>query len=363
MIGLQQAVRLRIGALLLTAVGLSALGAGLMLSAPWSAPVNAATENQPQANAYTPDEMLVVLGFTVSIDNAGTGSDPDSAWETVSGGSLNIEVADASVGTDQSHQTTPGHKYVDTLTLKGPLTADRKMAKLPRQPPGGTVVSENSYEVLENGAGKFKIEIDGAPVASANVESITMEDLVIDEREMTTGADWDYRVYGPGDAHYGSITVRSRVGKDSKELYQWWLDSSQGKNIRKNISVIALKRDGSEARRYNWIECFPVKYQPFVLDGSSKVAVEEITAQCTSVKFGAEGERKDLVEWLNSNVEGKDWKRTLTVKEILKDGSDGKTFTYLDCFPTRYVFPQFSASGTGNLYEEVSIKPIRLELS
>jgi hypothetical protein len=147
--------------------------------------------------AYTPDEMLVVLGFTVTIDNAGTGSDPDSAWETASGGSMNIEVADASTGSDQAHQTTPGHKYIDTLTLRGPLTSGRK-------------------------------------------------------------------------------------------------------------------------------------------------------ALCT---------------WITETVQGKPWKRSVVLTEILKDGNTGKTFTYLDCFPTRYVFPAFSASGTGNLYEEVNIKPIRLELA
>ena len=78
-----------------------------------------------------------------------------------------------------------------------------------------------------------------------------MEDLVIDERELSTGAVGDYRVYGPGDVHFGSITIRTRLGRDSTELYQWWLDASQGKDIRKSISVIALTRDGSEARRYD----------------------------------------------------------------------------------------------------------------
>jgi hypothetical protein len=148
-------------------------------------------------STYTPDDMLVVLGFTVTIDNAGSGSDTDSAWETCSGGSLNIEVADSSTGADQSHTTTPGHKYVDSITLRGPLTPGRK-------------------------------------------------------------------------------------------------------------------------------------------------------ALCT---------------WISDTVKGQPWKRTLVVKEIMKDGSDGKSFTYLDCFPTRYVFPAFSATGTGNLYEEVVIKPIRLELA
>jgi phage tail-like protein len=147
-------------------------------------------------------------------------------------------------------------------------------------------VNENSYEILENGAGKFKIDIAGAATASANVESITVEDLVIDEREMTTGSDWDYRVFGPGDAHFGSITIRSRVGKESKELYQWWLDCSQGKNIRKAISVIALKRDGSEARRWNVFEAFPTRWDPGEYSPSSNVACETIVAKMQRVELG-----------------------------------------------------------------------------
>ena len=148
-------------------------------------------------STYEADDMLVVLGFTIEITGAGSGGDPDSAWESCTGGSLNIEVADSSTGGDQYHTTTPGHKYVDTLVLRGPLTAGRKA----------------------------------------------------------------------------------------------------------------------------------------------------------------------LCDWITQTLQGEDSRRTVTVKEILKDGNDGKTFVYHDCFPTRYVFPAFSAAGTGNLYEEVSIKPIRLDLS
>ncbi|MHC4389986.1 MAG: phage tail protein [Planctomycetota bacterium] len=148
-------------------------------------------------STYSADEMLVVLGFTVTIDGGGTGTDVDSAWETCSGGALQIEVADASVGTDPYHETTPGHKYVDTLTLRGPLTSGR-------------------------------------------------------------------------------------------------------------------------------------------------------VAMC---------------DWITKTLNGEEWKRTVTVSEILKDGAAGKTFAYEDCYPTRYVYPAFSASGTGNLYEEINIKPIRLTLS
>lgn len=147
--------------------------------------------------SYTPDQMHKILGFRVEITGAGSGSDVDSAWETCTGGSLNIEVADASTGSDQFHTATPGHKYVEEVTLRGPMTSGRK----------------------------------------------------------------------------------------------------------------------------------------------------------------------SLCQWITETVQGKDWKRTLTITEITTDGSDGKTYTYLDCFPTRYVFPGLSSSGTGNLYEEVAVKPIRLELS
>lgn len=144
----------------------------------------------------------------------------------------------------------------------------------------------NSYEILENGSGKFTIDINGCGIASANVFSITVEDLVIDEREMTTGADWDYRNSGPGDAHYGSITIQSRVGANSSELYQWWLDCSQGKNIRKDISVISLKRDGStEARRWNIFQCFPTSWDPGEYSPSSNVACETIVAKMQRVEL------------------------------------------------------------------------------
>jgi len=146
-------------------------------------------------STYTPDEMLVVLGFTVTIDGGGTGTDVDDGWESCTGGALNIEVREQpGTGT-----TTPGHKYIDEITLRGPLTAGRNA----------------------------------------------------------------------------------------------------------------------------------------------------------------------LTDWINATVSGSvdQQYRTVVLKEILKDGTDGKTFTYFDCFPTRYVFPAFSAEGIEPLYEEITFKPRRMEVS
>lgn len=72
--------------------------------------------------------------------------------------------------------------------------------------------------------------------------------------------------------------------------------------------------------------------------------------------------RKWIAKNINNTIKDKFVRFDLTVIEINKDGSDGKRYTYNKCFLTRYVYPVLSADGTGNLYEEVSIKPERLSL-
>lgn len=143
----------------------------------------------------------------------------------------------------------------------------------------------NQDEFLENGAGKFAVDLPGCPVATMNIQSVQVEDLTIDVRETTCGVDWDFRTYAPGDAHFGKATFRSRVGKNSKELLQWLQDAAVGKNVRKNIAVIIKDRAGKEARRYNLMEVFPIKYDPGDYSPSSTTKVETITVKIGHVEF------------------------------------------------------------------------------
>lgn len=78
------------------------------------------------SDASTSDEMQITRGFRVEISGLEGGKSEDNAWEACTGGALNIEVADASVGSDQFHTSTPGHKYVDEIQLRGPMTSSRK---------------------------------------------------------------------------------------------------------------------------------------------------------------------------------------------------------------------------------------------
>jgi len=138
---------------------------------------------------------------------------------------------------------------------------------------------------LANGAVLFAVDIPGCPVASANIVSVDVDDLSIDIRELTTGHDVEYRVYAPGDAHYGNATFKCRVGTQTLELRQWLEDAAGGRNVRKSISVICLKRDHSEVLRYNLIDCFPVKWDPGDYSPSSTIAVESMRVKLGRIEF------------------------------------------------------------------------------
>ncbi len=76
--------------------------------------------------------------------------------------------------------------------------------------------------------------------------------------------------------------------------------------------------------------------------------------------------RKALCDWINETVEGKPWKRTLTITELLSvdgAGRDGRVFILHDAFPVAYRAEGLHKSKVvGNVMEEVAIKPIRVEL-
>ena len=98
----------------------------------------------PTIQDKPPDESLAAPGFTLRIDSGGTSGDIlTKNWETVTGGSLNIEVADASTGADGFREITRGRQYVEEISLRGPVTTQSG--------------SEGTYEILENGAGKFSL--------------------------------------------------------------------------------------------------------------------------------------------------------------------------------------------------------------
>lgn len=142
-----------------------------------------------------------------------------------------------------------------------------------------------AYEVLANAFG-FAVDIPGCSTASKNIREITIDELNIDVREMTTGLDPVYRIYGPGQAHWGNASFTSAVVLGgSKELQAWFTDCMNGKNIRKNISVTLNKSDKTGGRSYSLYDTFPTQWSSTNLDTSSTVSTEKIVVKVGRIEF------------------------------------------------------------------------------
>ncbi len=298
-------------------------------------------------------------------------------------------------------------------------------------------------------------EPGAVPVTLQGVQELSIDDIVFDYQavaspppgspvDLSSAQQGDYRLYSPGQAHWGNarITVDPGVGGDSQ--YQWWQDAVSGKGIRKNISVTLFKSDKTAGRRYNFFDCFPVSYQPPNLNSASSAhATERLTVNIGHIEFAdpeqsssavpgnvyvtfgdgnggsvtdtwdswGGGEpalilsqiytgspfrieipghkaveeltlsssawlgKKGYDAWITRALAGSPWlsgpKGTETGyillrfrkrPELLRTLPD-RSYTFYDCFPVRYVFPRLSVTNTtGNVMEEVSIKPIRVEL-
>lgn len=132
----------------------------------------------------------------------------------------------------------------------------------------------------------MSVDIPGAPEASRNIREIAIDDLEIDARIVEAGRDPEYRLYGPGHAHWGSARFTSAVTLGaSKELRIWFNEAAKGKNIRKNITVTLFKSDKTPGRSYTLMDCFPTQWSSVSFDTSSNVQSETLTVKVMRIEF------------------------------------------------------------------------------
>jgi phage tail-like protein len=148
-----------------------------------------------------------------------------------------------------------------------------------------TNTEAGGYEVIANAFG-FGCQIDGCDDAAKNIREIAIDELNIDIREMTTGLDVEYRLYGPGQAHWGSAKFTSACTLGgSKQFQAWFQEAAKGKNIRKNITVTLYRSNKQPGRSYTLNECFPTQWSSVNFDTSSTVQTETITVNVGYIKF------------------------------------------------------------------------------
>jgi len=71
-----------------------------------------------------------------------------------------------------------------------------------------------------------------------------------------------------------------------------------------------------------------------------------VTDITLKLPFGQPSEA--ICQWINDAVNGKPWKKSLIITELRRNGKPGTTYTYYDCFPIRYTFPELSKDAATN---------------
>jgi hypothetical protein len=120
----------------------------------------------------------------------------------------------------------------------------------------------------------FAVRIEGAPAASGAVREVEISPLRLSPRR--------------GEVRGAPIEATLKTAgspEGTKELQSWFEECAKGKNIRKSISVICLRRDGSPARTYNLFDCFPTQWSSVNFDTSSTVQTETLTVKIGRIEF------------------------------------------------------------------------------
>ena len=119
----------------------------------------------------------------------------------------------------------------------------------------------------------FRLEIDKVDAGFfKSVDGISVETEVVEYQE---GGINELTHKRHGKTKYSNIVLKRGFINDPAllEWYQQVIKAGEANStqvLRKSISVIILKRDGTEAGRYNYFECFPVSYSLTPLDVDDK---------------------------------------------------------------------------------------------
>ncbi len=127
----------------------------------------------------------------------------------------------------------------------------------------GTESSEGPYPNF-----RFKVEIDG--ILQAGFLEVIMPDARVNLPGTEPGGETT------GQTEYSNLILMWGVTSNI-ELYNWFGEASDGNVMLKNLSVILMDEDGSDAARWNFVDASPIRYDAPDLDAmGSAVAIEAL---------------------------------------------------------------------------------------
>jgi phage tail-like protein len=121
----------------------------------------------------------------------------------------------------------------------------------------------------------FAVEIEG--LVAGGFSEVSGLELELEVQEYREGGMNGFVHKRAGPAKYASNLVLRRGMTDSKVLWNWYWDVTQGTIQRKNVSILLMDEAGEEKVRWNFEQAYPVKWAgPGFKAGANEVAVESV---------------------------------------------------------------------------------------
>jgi hypothetical protein len=259
------------------------------------------------------------------VEIAGSsGKEVDTAWESVSGGEMIIELTETTIGRDKFSTSSPGHKTINEVTLRGAMTDGRK------------ALCEWINDTVQGKPWKRMLTI---------TELLSVDGAVKDGKQYI--GDWAY----PVRYKFPVLSVDKRAGNVEEEITYRWVREIRELPPRL-IGIIDIPGAPVASSK-----AVAIGVEDMGMD-VSLVAVTGDARNPSAVIVLPGGTGGELAEWLKKVQAGAQDRRTILVA-LLKNGKPtGQVLVLHDCFPTR-----MSVTNTaGNVMEEVSLKFIRVEL-
>lgn len=124
---------------------------------------------------------------------------------------------------------------------------------------------------------RFILEWEG--IQHAGFSEVTIPDATVEPVDYREGTDptLDTRKL-PGLIKHSNITLKRGV-TTSTELADWFKEVQSGKGIaaRKNVSIILQDEEGNDKLRWEFVNCWPTKYDAPDLNATgNEIAVETL---------------------------------------------------------------------------------------
>ena len=121
----------------------------------------------------------------------------------------------------------------------------------------------------------FRLEVSGLEVGAFT--EVTGLGVKVEPIQFREGGDPQSVRHIPGPVEYGPITLRYGL-TDSRDLWDWLMQTVEGRIERRNASIILLNTVGEQAMRWNLFDAWPSGWEGVPLDALSReIAIESLT--------------------------------------------------------------------------------------